>query len=147
MEDMSVLEAPSQEVVYRGETLKVTPLTVGQIPAFLRTIRPALGSLAGLASSPGQAGEGAGIEVDLVALIADHGEALIEALAVATGKPVDWLGKGMADELAVLIKAVVEVNADFFAKRVAPLLVSLTEALGAKANPPGNGAGQTASSS
>lgn len=120
MEDVSVLEAASREVAYRGETLRVTPLKVGQIPRFLRIVRPMFGALGGAALSPGSAA--GGVELDIMQLVADHGEALIEAVAVATGKPADWVGQGEADEFAHLVKAVLEVNADFFAKKVAPLL-------------------------
>lgn len=120
MEDLSVLEVASKEVTYRRETLRVTPLKVGQIPRFLRAVRPMFGALAGSALSPGQAG--GGVELDIMALVADHGEGLIEAVAVATGRPTDWVAEGEAHEFAQLVKAVLEVNADFFAKKVAPLL-------------------------
>lgn len=114
MEDMSVLEPTFQEVGYRGENLTITALKVGQIPRFLRAAKPVFGALAGLANGAK--------ELDLVGLVAEHGDALIEAAAVATGKTPDWLGEGGADEFAHLIKAILEVNGDFFAKKVAPQL-------------------------
>lgn len=133
MTDTSVIEVASQEATYRGEAIAITPLKVGQIPRFLRAVQPMLGSLKGSLG-----GEQGALELDIVGLIAEHGERLIDAVAIATGKPFEWVAEGEADEFAQLVKAVIEVNADFFAKKVVPQL----EGIGL----PGNGAGLTPSS-
>lgn len=89
------------------KTVSIAPLKVRQIPAFARALAPAARELA------------AG---DLGAALLGHGEALIDALAVATGAPVEWLGALEADEFLALAADVVEVNADFFTHRTAPAL-------------------------
>jgi hypothetical protein len=144
MDDVSVLEVVSNEAAYRGETLRVTPLKVGQIPRFLRTVRPMFGALAGKLGSPGQAGGGVDLELDILKLVEDHGETLIDAVAIAINKPAAWVAEGEADEFAQLVKVVIEVNADFFAKKVAPHLGSLPG--GGDESAPSSGAGPTASS-
>ncbi len=141
MDDLSVLEPTTVTVGYRGETLEITPLKVGQIPRFLRAVRPMFGALAGQVTSPGVAG--GGVELDILKLVEDHGEGLIEAAAIAINRKPEWVGGGDADQFALLVKAVIEVNADFFAKRVAPLLGNLP---GVEAVNLPSGAGLTASS-
>ncbi len=95
-----------------GKTIDVLPLRVRQIPGFTRAVVPVLGPL------------GTG---DLATAIAVGGEDLVSAVAIATGEPEDWLGELLPDEFLALVTAVVEVNADFFARRVLPALNAATE--------------------
>jgi hypothetical protein len=90
-----------------GKSVNVAPLKVRQIPPFVRALGPAFGPL-----SHGR----------IDAAIGLHGEALIEAIAIATGESSDWLGDLDADEFMRLVGDVVEVNADFFVHRVLPTL-------------------------
>ena len=53
-----------------GEHIDLTPLKVGEVPAFARAVQPIAASLS---ASP-----------DWLALMAEHGEAAIAAIAVAT---------------------------------------------------------------
>ena len=98
-------------LVIGGERLELTPIRVGELPAFARAVQPVAVSLS---ASP-----------DWLALMAEHGEAVIEAVAIATRRPVDWVAGLGLDEAVRLTEAVFEVNADFFIQRVLP---SLTEA-------------------
>ena len=93
-------------LVIGGEALELTPIRVGELPAFARAIQPAAASLS---ASP-----------DWLALLADHGEAVIEAVAIASRHPVDWVAELGLDEAVRLAEAVFEVNADFFIQRVLP---------------------------
>lgn len=121
-----------------GKSVTVAPLRVRQIPPFLRAAGPAAQALFG---------------GDLAGALAVHGEALIESMAVATHEPAAWLGDLEADEFLRLVGEVVEVNADFFARRVTPALdatvTKLTSALTLGATPspsssPAASAGATA---
>jgi hypothetical protein len=85
----------------------IVPLKVRQIPAFARAISPLAGVLA---------------RGDLLAAIALHGEALIEAVAVATGESPERLGALEADAFLQVVSTVILVNADFFTQRVKPAL-------------------------
>ena len=98
-------------LVIGGERLELTPIRVGELPAFARAVQPVAASLS---ASP-----------DWLALMADHGETVIEAVAIATRRPVEWVAGLGLDEAVRLAEAVFEVNADFFIQRVLP---SLTEA-------------------
>lgn len=128
MDELSVMEPAPSGVPYQGETLNITPLTVGQIPAFSRAVRPMFASLVGLVGSiplGDGASEGGGLpgEVrvspeDVLALIADHGDAFIEAAAIATRREREFIAKGMLDEFVGLVLEIIRVNADFFVQAV-----------------------------
>ena len=98
-------------LVIGGERLELTPLKVGELPAFARAVQPVAASLS---ASP-----------DWLALLAEHGEAVIEAVAIASRRPAEWVAGLGLDEAVRLAEAVFEVNADFFIHRVLP---GLTEA-------------------
>ena len=98
-------------LVIGGEPLELTPIRVGELPAFARAVKPVAVSLS---ASP-----------DWLALMADHGEAVIDAVAIASRRPKEWVAELGLDEAVRLAEAVFEVNADFFIQRVLP---SLTEA-------------------
>ena len=89
-----------------GERIDLTPLKVGEVPAFARAAQPIA---AGLSASP-----------DWLALLAEHGEAVIAAIAIATRRPVDWVAGLDLDEAVRLADAVFGVNADFFIRRLLP---------------------------
>src|SRR5688500_2145091 len=77
-----------------GRSVTVLPITLGQLPRFVKAIRPAFGALVALApaaSSPGDAGgqgaDSAELELDLdpvavLDLYAEHGPALNEAVCI-----------------------------------------------------------------
>lgn len=90
-----------------GKAIAILPLRVRQLPAFAAAIAPAAGMLS---------------ERNLLAAVARHGPSLIEAVSIATGEPVDWLGDLLPDEFVALVADVIEVNADFFVRRVNPAL-------------------------
>ena len=98
-------------LVIGGERLDLTPLKVGDVPAFARAVQPVAASLS---ASP-----------DWMALLAEHGEAVIDAVAIASRRPPEWVTNLALDDAVRLAEAVFEVNADFFIQRVLP---SLTEA-------------------
>ena len=98
-------------LVIGGERLDLTPLKVGDVPAFARAVQPVAASLS---ASP-----------DWLALLAKHGEAVIDAVAIASRRPSEWVTSLALDDAVRLAEAVFEVNADFFIQRVLP---SLTEA-------------------
>ena len=98
-------------LVIGGERLELTPLKVGDVPAFARAVQPVAASLS---ASP-----------DWLALLAEPGEAVIDAVAIASRRPPEWVTNLALDDAVRLAEAVFEVNADFFIQRVLP---SLTEA-------------------
>ncbi len=127
MDDTEVIAPVGQSVVLGdGGTIRIEPLRVGQLPAFLRAIRPIMEAVRGQ-------GAGDPEEIDLVPVFMEAPEAFIEAIGVATGLDRETLDALGMDDLVALARAVIEVNTDFFVRRVAPLLKGET---GSGATPP-----------
>jgi hypothetical protein len=95
-----------------GESLAISPLKVGQLPAFLRCISPMIGQL----NAP---------QIDWLTLLGEHGDDLLSAIAIAVKKPREWVDGLAADEALLLAAKVMEVNADFFTRTVIPKLDAL----------------------
>ena len=109
-----------------GERVDLTPLKVGEVPAFARAVQPIAASLS---ASP-----------DWLALMAEHGEAAIAAIAVATRRPVEWVAGLDLDEAVRLAEAVFGVNADFFIRRLLPSVTQAAARIGLALESPTPGA-------
>lgn len=99
-----------------GETLEITPVVIGEIPKLLKAIQPFAEQLTE--------------EPDWVGLLAEHGEAVLNALAVCSRKPRTWIDTLALDEAIQLFEAVFEANADFFVRRVAPAIARASAVIG-----------------
>ena len=128
----AALGLSARQAVIAGQPVIVRPLVVAQLPYFLRALRPIMGAL--------QAGK-VGAPAQLAWLLADEPDALLDALAVALAELPDspgdkaalesaiatrrdWLAGQQMDALLELLVSAVEVNADFFIHRMAPLMVT-----------------------
>lgn len=146
-DDLDVLEPAATAVSFRGEQVEITPLTVGHLPRLVRLARPVIDALleldpeqlARIAPVGGAPGAGADTLAVLMQLVGDHGESVIDALALCTGRKREWIASGELDEFVALAATVIGVNRDFFTRKLAPLLASQGWA--------GTGAGKTRSSS
>ena len=99
-----------------GEHIELTPIKVGEVPAFARAVQPIAASLS---ASP-----------DWLAILAEHGEAVIAALAIATRRPVDWVAGLDLDEAVRLAEVVFGVKADFFIRRLLPSMTQAAARIG-----------------
>ncbi len=112
MTDLEKLIPQDTLVQVAGETLVISPLKVGQLPAFLRVISPVMAQL----SQP---------HIHWLALFGQHGEDLLSAIGIAVRKPREWVDDLAADDALLLAAKVMEVNADFFTRTVIPKLDGL----------------------
>jgi len=85
----------------------ITPVRVGDLPAFLAAIEPVTRELA---------------EGDLMAALTRNAEQVIQATAIGAGVDREWLNAQSLDVLLELATAVIEVNADFFVQRLLPAI-------------------------
>ncbi len=134
---------PITQVTIDGKGFSISPMRVRQVMPFLKLARPVFAALAAKAASPpaaglppasgdrpgGQGGESdpaAQVEVEqlggllndadwMLALVENHGDALIQALAVGTETTPADVGDLTVVGLIVLAKHFVVVNASFFA--------------------------------
>ena len=109
MSDLDKLVPQAVEISLAGEVVAIKPLKIGQMPAFLRAITPAMQQLGGNG-------------IDWLALFGEHGDDLLTAVSIAIGKPRAWVDALDADEAILVAAKVIEVNADFFTRTVMPRL-------------------------
>jgi hypothetical protein len=110
-DDLSVLDPPRVQIpLASGGTLVLTPLRVRSLAAFVRALGPIRDRLA----DP---------DCDLWQLIADDGEALTAAMAVAADVPLDVIEGMEPGEFMTALDAMLRVNAGFFLSwLLAPIL-------------------------
>jgi len=112
MTDLEKLIPQDTMVQVAGETIAISPLKVGQLPAFLRVISPVMAHL----SQP---------QINWLALFGERGDDLLNAIGIAVKKPREWVDDLAADDALLLVAKVMEVNADFFTRTVIPKLDGL----------------------
>ena len=115
---MAVLPPVPVEIHVAAQTITLTPLVLGELPAFAKAIQPFTADLA--------------IEPDWLRLLGSHGEAMIEAMAIASRKPREWIAGLALDEAIFLAQSLFEVNADFFIQRVVPKLGEAVSRIGSQ---------------
>lgn len=107
MDDLQQMVPDTVEVAVGGETLVIGPIKMRQLSKVVRHV----GGIVGFFKDD---------EIKFEGLLAEGSEDLMAALSAATDKPVDWIGELNLEEVVRLTRAVVEVNADFFARTVLP---------------------------
>lgn len=130
MDDLDVITAEPDVVHAGGRGIKVVPLSPRLLSRFLQAVRP-------LQDAAGNGIDLDGIQFDVIAgLVEHHMESVVQAVAIATREPVDFIGDDInVEELVLLVIAVIRTNADFFARRVMPALTKAIHALQAGPNP------------
>jgi len=131
---LDVLAPAPRPVQFKGQAYQVGPLKLGQLPAFARAIRPLTGALGDMFTGDRPLDVGG-----VVDLMADHGEELLQAVAIATGIPRAELDKGDAADLLHLVPVVLSVNRDFLLGRLPPAMraaVSLLALVGGDGQTP-----------
>ena len=128
---------PQPHVLRLGQrVLEITPIRVNEIQAFSRAIAPMAEALQGLAlgGAAGPAGP-----AHWLTLVSEHTASVVQAVAVATRTPKEWVEELTVGELILLATVVVEVNADFllqvWTQQAWPVLSNLVSKLLAKVAP------------
>ncbi|HEX7123448.1 MAG TPA: DUF6631 family protein [Gemmatimonadaceae bacterium] len=111
MDDFASFPPQPQSLEIAGDTLALTPIRVGEVPALLAAIKPIAPHLVN--GDP-----------DWLALLTEHGDAILDALAIAARRPREWVEALSLDDAVLLATALFEVNVDFFVQRVVPAIQS-----------------------
>lgn len=107
MDDLEEFIPKSVTLKVAGMDFVITPLKIGQLPAFAAAITPAYGY----------------IEQDkFIEAVLHQYDAVRDAAAIAVGQPKEWLDDLAPDDFVELSTAIYEINLDFFARRLLPLL-------------------------
>jgi len=150
MTDLDVLD-PGREFSVGAETLRIVPFTFGQIPRVTKLLQPIAKALAGASIVGVKPDEQLWVAADwasrLVDIIADTGEDALTLLGFAIKKDRAWFDSLGADVGYELAKAVVEVNADFFTRRMMPLFNAAELPAGSTPSPSSSPGGTAAPTS
>ena len=124
-EDLDVLFPQGKKVMAAGEEVSILPFTFGQLPKAMKLMLPVVESLKSSGILQIEAGN-LTIANDwmlrLPEIMVDGGEPLMQLCAFSTGKSRDWLDSVQSDEGIAIAMSIFEVNADFFRKRIAPMM-------------------------
>ncbi len=115
-------------VEIRGEKIEVRPLPVKHLAKAARLARPVMAMLAEVG---GKFEDGADMG-DAVLRVLEEADEFIGLCAVGTGKGEDWIGELDPAELLRIASVVMEVNADFFIRRLMPVAQEAMESVAAK---------------
>ena len=138
-DDLDVIDPAPRRVRFRGEDLELRPLRMGELPAFSRLVRPVIAEFVGDHHPQWRDND----DLMILELTELHGEAIIDAAAIATGRPAEWISAAeSATELLDLVREIVEVNRDFF---IRAMMAEMRAQAPARVLPAGPG-GQTPSS-
>jgi hypothetical protein len=111
MSDLETLYPEAAVVKVGGQEIEIKPLTIGQIPKITRLLREVPLNL-----NP----DAIGTSSYWLGLIGDHGEDVIAAIATASGQKNETIAGLAIDDFVALAVKVIEVNADFFTRKVMP---------------------------
>ena len=127
MTDLETL-FPGREITVGKEALTLGPFAFGQLPKAAKLLQPISASLSdtgvfsvGKVDGEVQFGLAADWPMRIVDLLAAGGDGLLDFIAFAANKPREWVDGLGADDGVALTKALLEVNADFFVRRVLPM--------------------------
>lgn len=116
---------PTVVVIHGGEKIEVHEFKFGHWPRAIKLFRPVTDAVqrAGIA---GFNGAGLTLAPDwamrLPQIMDEGGEALIDFVGFAIGKPRGWFDTLGGDDGIALTKAVFETNGSFFLRKISPLL-------------------------
>lgn len=110
---LAALPPVPEPLVIAGETVEISPLKVGELPAFARAVCPIASQLSA--------------DPDWLRLLSENGESVIVALAIACRRPPDWVAALALDEAIRLAEAIFGANADFFIQRVVPEITRVSQ--------------------
>lgn len=96
------------------DEIVIEPVKVRHLPAFLAAVEPIAVEMA---------------SGDMLSAVAKHCDAVIQATVIGAGVERAWLDEQGVDTLVELASRVIEVNADFFARRVLPALSRAAQAI------------------
>jgi hypothetical protein len=112
----TIINAPEPLTLSTGRVIDVTPIKTREFPAFTAALEPVFGMLAAGADVP--------------TLMLRNSDAVIAATAIGLRIPRAELDDLELDDLVIAAAKVMEVNADFFARRVLPALNQTTTRMG-----------------
>lgn len=105
----------------RAGEFPVSPITVGRLSSFAKACSPFIAKL--------DTGGGGTAQAVLLPLLAEHGDAVLDAVAIGANIKREQVDALLPDDALALAGAVLEANLDFFLGQVVPRLQSVAGAV------------------
>ncbi len=140
MSDLDVL-FPDRDLAVGGKSLMLKPLSFGQLPRAAKLLQPIAKAVnaAGLFALDAASGAIRMVgdwPMRLIDVTAESGDAVMAFLALATGEDPAWISALNTDDGVLLVRSVLEMNADFFVQRVLPVIAPQGSPIGDTASQP-----------
>lgn len=114
-----------KEVTLKGKVFNIKPFGFGKFPKVLKLLK----DMKDVASTDATLAS-----VDVPTLVMENADVVVEFAILATGEKKEFFDDLPLDEAVELLQAIIEVNADFFVKRLQPKLLTalskLSESVG-----------------
>lgn len=123
MNELEVINPVGKQIKIKDENLTITPFKFGELPRVFRAVDPILVELTNALQHRNNHA------AMLSALMASAGDNVLDLITVGVRKPREWVEQLDSDEGLELFAAVLEVNVDFFVKKVLPRLNKTLEAV------------------
>ena len=114
---------PGKEInLATGETITIKPFTFGQLPKAIK-IGQKIGGLLAEMYKQGKFEDQSKTSANLMFILSEGGEDLINLIGLGINKPRDWFDNLQGDDGINLTIAFLEVNIDFFTKKMMPQIL------------------------
>lgn len=124
MSELAVMFPEGKTLSIHDANLTIKPFKFGELSKVIKLTDGIMGDLVGASQSKDITGV-------LRSVLGDHGEQVAELMAMASKQSVDWVNNLEVDEAIELFAAVIEVNADFFIRKVLPSLTARMQVMAA----------------
>ena len=104
------------------ETIIIKPFTFGQLPKAIK-IGQKIGGLLANMYQQGKFEDQSQTSANLMLILSEGGEDLINLMSLGINKPRDWFDQLQGDDGLNLTIAFLEVNIDFFTKKMMPQIL------------------------
>lgn len=128
MSELSVLFPGKEVTLNSGEVIKVEPFKFGQLPLALKLAQKLGGILADMYKS-GEFQNKEKTVANVIAVLSEGGEDLIQLIGLCISKDREWFNTLQGDEGLILTTAFLEVNIDFFTKKMMPQLLAAMQGI------------------
>ncbi len=106
----------SKSLTVGENEITIKPLKIGQLAKFAKAIKPVMGKISGIEFTQDQ------IANLIVDLMIDHSDNLLEMISIATKLTKEQVEDLDPDVFLEIVAAIIEVNSDFFIRKVLPMI-------------------------
>lgn len=120
-QELSLLLPTGKEISIAGANLTIKPFKFGELPKVFKAIEPITGKLGALLSGKPDVSA-------IASLLGGGGDSIIDLMVIGSKQSREWIEGLEMDEGVEVLTTIFEVNADFFTRKVLPLINAKMEA-------------------